>query len=75
MTLQNIQGEMCEPDGLDLVNLILRGPYNKFSAQGPEFLATDLHTVVEVCIRTQKTNSLLISSRFSYGVLSFSIYA
>ncbi len=33
---------MCGPDGLDLVNVILKGPHSKFSAQGPEFLATAL---------------------------------
>ncbi len=40
-TYQNIQGGICGPDGLDLVNVILRGPHSKFSAQGPESLATD----------------------------------
>ncbi len=43
MTHKNIQRGICGPDGLDLVYVILRGPHRKFSAQGPEFLATALH--------------------------------
>ncbi len=41
MIHQNIQRGIC---GLDLVNVILRGPRCKFSALGPEFLATALVT-------------------------------
>ncbi len=47
ITQQNIHGGLCGPDWLDFnppppLNMILRGPYSKFSAQGPEFLATAL---------------------------------
>ncbi len=44
MTHQNIQGGICGLDELDLLNVILRGPHRKFSAQGPEFLVTALYT-------------------------------
>ncbi len=44
MTHQNIQREICGPERLDLVKVILRGPHCKFSALGPEFLVTALVT-------------------------------